>query len=230
MKMETPPALLAALGESDMADLEQRFVEEYCVDLNHKRAAERCGVTADKSAALGRRFLRKPEVMQAIDVRLAELSKVSVVNAEWVRVKLKEVVDRCMQAVPVMISQRNEDGKMEQVPSGEFKFDSGGANKALENLGKHLGMFTEHSVLTIEHELKSLPQHELDARIARLQEEFSSVTMLPGADGVYAAEAAKALTSNPQIGGEEIQETLPDHVEEKLEEPQELQTPLAEPA
>ena len=53
--------------------------------------------------------------------------------------KLRENVERAMQAVPVM----GKDG-----PTGEFKYDGAVANRALELLGKHIGMFTdkhEHS-------------------------------------------------------------------------------------
>ena len=40
-----------------------------------------------------------------------------------------------MTAEPVL----NKEGK----PIGQWRFDSMGANKAIENIGKYLGMFTE---------------------------------------------------------------------------------------
>ena len=39
-------------------------------------------------------------------------------------------------------------GEQKLVPTGEYQFDSSGANKATELIGKHLGMFKE----TIKHE------------------------------------------------------------------------------
>lgn len=63
----------------------------------------------------------------------------AAVNKGWVIDRLKKVVERCMQAEPVMIF--NKDTK-EYEESGEYKFDSTGANKALELIGKELGMFS----------------------------------------------------------------------------------------
>lgn len=73
-----------------------------------------------------------------------------MVDATYVVEGFKEVFNRCMQKVPVMkwdyeekamvqATQVNEDG--EEV--GVWEFDSMGANKALEMLGKHLAMFTD---------------------------------------------------------------------------------------
>lgn len=190
--------MLEALGETGLDDLELRFVEEYCVDLQPKKAAERAGVPPQLAAATGRRLLRLPEVMQAIDVRLAELSKNSIVNAEWVRSNLKALVERCMQAVPVMEWVKGEDGKKELVPTGEYKFDSSGANKGLETLAKHLGMLTEHSTVTIEHELKSLSADELQKRLNRLKAENKALSLVAGEDGVYAPSEDSGNPETPQ--------------------------------
>ena len=54
---------------------------------------------------------------------------------EWVDEPLKEVAMRCMQKVPVLDKRGN--------PTGVWKFDSGGANTALQLMGKDRGMFVE---------------------------------------------------------------------------------------
>lgn len=61
----------------------------------------------------------------------------AAVNKGWVIDRLKKVVERCMQAEPVM---KMVDGELQE--TGEYKFDSSGANKALELIGKELGMFS----------------------------------------------------------------------------------------
>jgi len=74
--------------------------------------------------------------------RIEELSAIATNNAilktglnrTWVIERLMSVVDRCMQAEPVKDRDGNE--------TGEFKFDSNGANRALQLLGSELGMFT----------------------------------------------------------------------------------------
>ncbi len=45
-----------------------------------------------------------------------------------------------MQAEPVLVFQ---DGQW--VESGEYKYDSAGANKATEMIGKHIGFFETHN-------------------------------------------------------------------------------------
>lgn len=57
----------------------------------------------------------------------------SGLNREWVINRLMRVVDRCLQAEPVM--DRNGE------PTGEYRFDSAGANGALRMLGDTLGLF-----------------------------------------------------------------------------------------
>lgn len=49
--------------------------------------------------------------------------------------RLDQVVERCMEAEPVLDSEGNE--------TGEYRFNATGANRALELLGKELGMFVE---------------------------------------------------------------------------------------
>jgi len=57
-------------------------------------------------------------------------------DREWVLARLKEVAERCLQAVPPPGS--GADG-------GLWKFDAGGAIRALTLLGKHLGLFDERA-------------------------------------------------------------------------------------
>ena len=68
----------------------------------------------------------------------------AAVNKGWVIDRLKKVVERCMQAEPVM---KMVDGELKE--TGEYKFDSSGANKALELIGKELNMF--QTKVTVDH-------------------------------------------------------------------------------
>ena len=84
--------------------------------------------------------------------RLQELrdniAKRNTVSVEWVLNNLKEVAERCMQAEPVMI--RDGDGWIE---SGEYQFAHSGANKSLELIGKHLGMYTDKSEVSVKGDI-----------------------------------------------------------------------------
>lgn len=72
---------------------------------------------------------RKPDFKAARDALLDEAADQLGISAAYVLGKTKEVVERCMQAEPVL----DQDGQ----PVGEYEFDSTGALKGLDMLGKH---------------------------------------------------------------------------------------------
>lgn len=119
-----------------LTDKQQRFCDEYLIDLNATQAAIRAGYSERSARQIANDMLTKHDIQEYIAERQAALSEKTLVTTEWVINRLKEISDRCMTAVPVMV--RTEDGMKE---SGEYKFDSSGANKATELLGRHIGIF-----------------------------------------------------------------------------------------
>ena len=114
--------------------------EAYC-------RARATGMTQDESVmAIGspvavttaRDWERKNQLVRE---RIRELSAMATKNAilktgldrEWVISRLMTVVDRCMQAEPVL----DKEGS----PTGEYNFDATGANQALKMLGDTMGLF-----------------------------------------------------------------------------------------
>ena len=95
-------------------------------------------------AGVGLSTAYKWDQTPAISNRIAELSALASKNAilktgldrQWVIERLMTITERCMQAEPVM---EKIDGEL--VPTGEYKFDSMGATRALQLLGSELGMF-----------------------------------------------------------------------------------------
>jgi phage terminase small subunit len=121
---------------------QKRFVEEYLIDLNATQAAIRAGFKEKTAYSAGQRLLKKVEEVQtAIDIAIKEREKKSAVTAEYVLTNLQEVVERCLQSAPVV----NTKGQQVYDEEGNalWEFNAPGANKALELLGKHLGMFSE---------------------------------------------------------------------------------------
>ncbi len=124
-----------------MADLtakQEAFCEEYMIDLNATQACIRAGYKEDNAKQMGTENLSKPAIADKIAELKAERSNRTLVDADYVINGLLEVHKRCLQAEPVMV--RGEEGMEE---SGEFKFEHSGANKSLELLGKHLGLFVD---------------------------------------------------------------------------------------
>lgn len=115
-------------------ELYARFVAE---GKSHRDAAIAAGYSEKSASAIGSRLAKKANVSQ----RISELQSAaatlsiqrSVLNKDWVIEKLKENIERAMQAIPV----KDQTG----AATGEYRYDGAVANKGLELLGKHLGLF-----------------------------------------------------------------------------------------
>ena len=114
---------------------QQQFIAEYLIDLNATAAAVRAGYAKGSAEVEGHRLLRNANIAKEIASKRLERSSRTQITADYVLGKLQEVAERCMQGEAVY----DREGE----PTGEWKFDSSGANKSLELLGKHLALFTD---------------------------------------------------------------------------------------
>ena len=113
----------------------EAFCREYIKDLNATQAAIRAKYKEKTAGQSGYELLKKPEIHARIEELMAERAKNLKIDAHFVVENLLNVAARCQQVEPVYDREGN--------PTGEYQFDSVGANKALELLGKHLGMFVD---------------------------------------------------------------------------------------
>jgi phage terminase small subunit len=139
-----------------LTDKQELFIQEYLVDLNATQAAIRAGYSKKSANVLGHETLMKPYIRARIDELLNARAEKLELTADWVLQRLVAITDRCMKAEPVMKWDPEEKAML---PTGEYMFDSQGANKAVELIGKHLSMFKdkiEHSGslgVTIENDI-----------------------------------------------------------------------------
>src|SRR5437763_9420199 len=96
-----------------------------------------CGYSQNGAIQSGNRLLRKPEVAARVKDLIVAVSERQIekiaVDRSWIVAMLIENVNRAMQVEPV----RDHKGN----PSGQYTYQGGVANKALELLGKEYGMF-----------------------------------------------------------------------------------------
>ena len=134
---------------ANLTPKQQRFVDEYLIDLNATQTAIRAGYSEKTAKEIGSENLTKPNIAKAIEEARAKLAERTGITQEYVLSNIQKVVERCMQQEAV----RARDGSplLVEGPEGDlaclFEFKETGALKGLELLGKHLGLFKDK----IEH-------------------------------------------------------------------------------
>ncbi len=113
----------------DLNHRQQRFVEEFIVDLNATQAAIRAGYAENSAHVTGCRLLSNDKVSEAIAVGKAEMAERAGVSQDWVIKKLQAV----------------HDASMERTKAGTAH-NPAAANRSLELIGKHGGMWQEGHV------------------------------------------------------------------------------------
>lgn len=130
---------------------QKRFVDEYLIDLNATQAAIRAGYSKHLANTNARKLLQNTTIKAAIqEAQNKRAERVQVTQDDVLR-DLLEVRDICMGRKSIIVTdtvKNNQEGKITAVDNPVFAFEPSGANKALELLGKHLGMFKDRVDLT----------------------------------------------------------------------------------
>lgn len=136
---------MAGKKQKALTPQQELFCQEYIVDYNGTKAARRAGYAEKTAKTQASRLLTNDNILARVRaIQIERLEKLAVTQ-ESVVLKLLEIYDRCMQAKPV---KEWDYTAHEYVETGEYTFDSRGAIRALELIGKHLAMFkdkVEHS-------------------------------------------------------------------------------------
>ncbi len=123
---------------------QEAFCQEYLKDLNATQAAIRAGYSEKTAGSQGHDHLKKPEIIARLQELMDARSERTQIDADYVLSSLKVVAERCLERAPVMV-QRGKEWVQKTDDEGRdiWQFEAGGANRALELLGKNLKLFTE---------------------------------------------------------------------------------------
>lgn len=142
-----------------LTDKQERFCEEYLIDLNGSQAAIRAGYSKDTAGSIGFENLKKPEIQNRIqelqlersqrtgitaDMVLQELAKCGFTNIQDYingNLSIKDIASLDADKTKAIASIKKtitefEGGSKEMV---EFKLHD--KLKALEMIGRHIGFF-----------------------------------------------------------------------------------------
>lgn len=157
-----------------MTKKQKRFVEEYLIDLNATQAAIRAGYSPESAYSIGSENLKKPEIRACIEKAMAERSKRTGVNQDRIIMELakigflnpkdlvnfdeatvkEEAAEEDLAAIASVRVKRFPTKDGEGIEREIKMYDK---SKALELLGRHLGMFKDKvEVSGLEEEKKKL--------------------------------------------------------------------------
>lgn len=136
---------------------QQRFCDEYLIDLNATQAAIRAGYSEKTARQIGTENLSKPAIREYIDERMAEKEDALIAKQDEVMKYLTSVMRRELSEHVVVTTSKersyykeDEHGTMrkqtekEETPQVvEIPARLSDANKAAELLGKAYAMFSE---------------------------------------------------------------------------------------
>lgn len=149
-----------------LRDKQERFVQEYLVDLNQTQAAIRAGFSPKSAREQGSVLMSNPNVRARVQELMAERSRRTGVNQDRVVRELAriafvnalDVVDPDKGELKPGVSDEDAAAisalRVKRIPTDvgdgverEIRFWD--KNKALELLGKHLGMFTDRMAIEV---------------------------------------------------------------------------------
>jgi phage terminase small subunit len=140
-----------------MQENHKRFADKYFETLNGKESAIYAGFSEDTAKQQAWQLLQREDIQEYLQKIREKYAIKSGISKQWIVERFKHISDACIQAEPVLDSEGN--------PIGEYRFDSSGANKSTEMLGKIIGVFEKDN-----EQKKDTIQINIDQTDAKLGE------------------------------------------------------------
>lgn len=130
---------------------QQRFCDEYLIDLNATQAAIRAGYSKKTAKQIGRENLTKLDIKAYIDARMAEKEKAMIADQDEVLKYLTSVIRDKTDSEAIVVEGIGDgcsEARIVRVkPTEKDKL------KAAELLGKRYGLYTEKIETDVDMEL-----------------------------------------------------------------------------
>ena len=165
----------------------EQFVQLIAAGVSHGKAYTCAGFSSSNPDSTGKRLLKTVQIQQRLNEiqNLAAQSKMqqAAVDRNWVLAMLRLNVERSMKLVTPLDEKGN--------PVGEFKYEGSVANRALELLGKELGLFIDRS-----------ERITWDGDLSKLDPETRARFMLSLAERAFPGDPEKAARVRAEVARE----------------------------
>jgi phage terminase small subunit len=135
------------VAEKKLTAKQQRFCDEYLIDLNATQAAIRAGYSKKTAYAIGDENLKKPEIKSQIEKRMAEKEAALIADQDEVLKYLTEVMRGKSSASVLARDELGADRVIAKPPDEKERL------KAAELLGKRYGLYKDTVNEVIDMEL-----------------------------------------------------------------------------
>lgn len=137
-----------------ISEKQQRFVDEYLIDLNATQAAERAGYSKKTAYSQGQRLLKNVEIQKALQARMKEKDDELIMKQDEILQRLTKQARRQEKDYQVVVLKHKtiEDGvieEVERVEVVEVPTKNNDTIRALELLGKRYKLWTEKSEVDV---------------------------------------------------------------------------------
>ena len=130
-----------------MTPKQKRFCDEYLIDLNATQAAIRAGYSKKTAAVIATENLRKPNIREYIEERMAEKEKKLIADQDEVLAYLTAVLRGESESEEIVVENigdfMSEARTMKKAPSEKDRL------KAAELLGKRYSLFKDNVKLDV---------------------------------------------------------------------------------
>lgn len=160
-----------------MTPRQERYAEEYMIDLNATQAAIRAGFSARTASSQGERLLRNVEIQERIaKLRAAQTVRTNrtaddVLRRLWqiVEADVTRAFDHSGRPLPINQLPADLRAALASVKHGDtFEVRTNCRLKALELIGRHMAMFTDRTEVQAVGQVQiiQLPDNGRDAAAA----------------------------------------------------------------